>query len=137
MSTKGFTLVEVLIGVLIAAFLLTAVWMSFVTGSFNVDAARHSAQAGDLCEAGIERMQATTQAELLTLKGTSVEEQLNLDYTEDQSAALTCTRTTTVTDLDNDNVYEITVTVSWAQRYLGGSKARDVTMTTQIAKLNI
>jgi hypothetical protein len=39
--------------------------------------------------------------------------------------------------LDNDNVYEITVTVTWAQRYLGGTKARSVTMTTQIAKLNI
>lgn len=137
MNAKGFTLVEVLIGVLIAAFLLAAVWTSFLTGSFNVDAAHHSAQAADLCEAGIEAMQAKTQAELLALTGTSTEEMLDLDYTEDQSEALGCTRTTTVTDLDNDNVYEITVTVSWAQRYLGGSKARSVTMTTQIAKLNI
>jgi prepilin-type N-terminal cleavage/methylation domain-containing protein len=137
MSKNGFTLVEVLIGVLIAAFLLTAVWMSFVSGSLYVDAARHSAQAADLCEAGIERMQAKTQAELLALKGTAVSEQLNLDYSEDQSTAITCIRTTTVTDLDNDNVYEITVTVIWAQRYLGGRKGRSVSMTTQIAKINI
>lgn len=135
MNKHGLTLVEALIAIVIAAFLLTAIWTSFLLGTFNVNCARHAAQATDVAEAGIERMQAKTQAELQALEGQTVVEELNLDYSEDQSSAIACTRTTTVTDTDGDNVYEVTVTVSWTERYLGGAKARQVTLHTQIAKL--
>lgn len=136
MNERGFTLIEVLIGVLLAAFLLSAVWTSFLLGTFNVNAARHTAQAVDVCEAGVEAMQSKTQTELQALLGTTASEELSLDYSEDKSAAIACTRTTTVSDDDGDNVYEITVTVSWTERYLGGTKARQVTMNTQMANVS-
>jgi prepilin-type N-terminal cleavage/methylation domain-containing protein len=136
MNQRGFTLIEALIAVLLAAFLLTAVWLSFLHGSFNVSSARHAAQAVDLCEAGIETVQAKTQAELQDLVGTIVSEELGLDYSEDRSAAIGCTRTTAVSDSDGDGVYEITVTVSWTERYLGGTKTRQILLETQIARLS-
>jgi prepilin-type N-terminal cleavage/methylation domain-containing protein len=137
MTNRGFSLVEVLIAVLIAAFLLAAVWTSFLHGSFNVNSARHAAQAMDLCEAGLELMEGKTQAQLSGLNGYAITVPLNLDYSDDRSAAIRCTRTTAVSDNDGDNVYEITVTVSWTERLLGGTKARQVTLQTQIAKLNM
>jgi len=137
MNTRGVTLVEVLIAVLIAGFLLAAVWTSFLLGTFNVNAARHAAQATDLCEAGVELMQAKTPMEVQALLGTTVTEELNLDYTADKASAITCTRTTTVTDADGDNVYEVTVTVGWNERYLGGTKAREIVLNTQIANVNM
>jgi len=136
MNQRGLTLVEVLIAMLLAAFLLTAVWFSFLQGSFNVNSARHTAQAVDLCEAGIEAMQAKTQAELQDLMDTSVTEGLDLDYSQDKSAAIACTRTTTVSDSDSDGVYEITVTVDWTERHLGGTKTRQVTLNTQIGRFS-
>ena len=136
MNNRGLTLVEALIAVLIAGFLLTAIWTSFLLGTFNVNCARHTAQATDVAEAGIERMQAKTQTELEVLEGQTIAEELSLDYSEDQSAAIACTRSTTVGDTDGDNVYEVTVTVSWTERYLGGIKTRQVTLHTQIAKLS-
>ena len=135
MNKRGFTLVEVLIAVLIAAFLLAAVWSSFLLGTFNVKCARHTAQAVDLCEAGVELMQAKTQAQLLALLDRPFTENLSLDYSEDKSSAIECTRTTSVTDADGDNIYEITVTVNWIERYLGGTKARSIVLNTQIARL--
>ena len=137
MNNRGFSLIEMLIAVLIAAFLLIAVWTSFLLGTFNVNCARHAAQAVDVCEAGVELMQAKTQAELQALEGQTVTEQVSLDYSDDKSSAIECTRTTTVTDHDGDNVYEVTVTVSWTERYLGGTKTRNVVLNTQIAKVNI
>jgi prepilin-type N-terminal cleavage/methylation domain-containing protein len=136
MNQRGFTLIEVLIAMLLAAFLLTAVWFSFLHGSFNVNSARHTAQAVDLCEAGIETMQSKTQPELQSLEDTSVTEDLSLDYSQDRSAAIGCTRTTTVSDNDGDGAYEITVTVNWTERYLGGTKARQVTLSTHIARFS-
>lgn len=137
MNQRGFTLIEVLIAMLLAAFLLTAVWFSFLHGSFNANSARHTAQAVDLCEAGIETVQAKTQGELQDLLGSSVTEDLSLDYSEDKSAAIACNRTTTVSDSDNDGVCEVTVTVSWTERYLGGTKTRQITLDTQIARLSL
>ncbi|MBN1919149.1 MAG: prepilin-type N-terminal cleavage/methylation domain-containing protein [Verrucomicrobia bacterium] len=136
MNQRGFTLIEVLIAMLLAAFLLTALWFSFLHGSFNVNSARHTAQGVDLCEAGVEAIQSRTQAELASLMGNSVTENLSLDYSEDQSAAIACTRTTTVSDTDDDGVYEIAVTVGWTERYLGGTKTRQITLNTQIARLS-
>jgi prepilin-type N-terminal cleavage/methylation domain-containing protein len=137
MTNRGFSLVEVLIAVLIAAFLLVAVWTSFLHGTFNVNSARHAAQAMDLCEAGLELMQGKTQTELHALDGHTLTEPLSLDYSDDRSTAIPCTRTTVVSDDDGDNVYEITVTVGWTERLLGGPKVRQVTLQTQIAKLNM
>lgn len=137
MNKRGVTLIEVLIAVLIAGFLLAAVWTSFLLGTFNVKSARHAAQAMDLCEAGVELMQAKTLDEVQALLGTTVTEELSLDYSEDKSAAITCTRTTTVSDADGDNAYEVTITVSWNERYLGGTKAREVVLNTQLANVNL
>ena len=137
MNSRGFTLVEMLIAVLIAAFLLAAVWTSFLLGSFNVKCARHTSQGVDLCEAGIEIMQGKTQAELQALDGITTSEELSLDYSEDKSNAIMCTRTTTLADTDGDNVYEVTVTVSWIERYLGGTKTRTVVFNTEIAKTSM
>jgi prepilin-type N-terminal cleavage/methylation domain-containing protein len=135
MNKHGFTLIEVLVAVLIAAFLLSAVWFSYLQGSFNVNSARHTAQAFNLCEAQVETMQSKTQLELQAMCGTETAEEVALDYSDDQSSAITCTRTTTVTDSDSDGVYEVTVTVDWVERYLGASKSRQVTLNTRIADL--
>lgn len=137
MNNRGFSLIEVLVAILIAAFLITAVWTSFLFGTFNVNSTRHAAQAMHLCEARVEAMQAKTQGELQSLLGSSIAEQVGLDYSEDKSSAIACTRTTTVTDDDADNVYEVNVTVTWTDRYLGGTKARTVVLNTQIAKITI
>lgn len=135
MNNRGFSLVEVLVAVLIAAFLVTAVWTSFLMGSFNVNSTRHTAQAMHLCESRVDAMQARTQAELQSLLGNTISEQVSLDYSQDKSSAIWCTRTTTLADDDADNVYEVTVTVTWSERYLGGSKTRTVVLNTQIAKI--
>ena len=137
MNNRGFSLVEVLVAILIAAFLVTAIWTSFLLGTFNVNSTRHTAQAMHLCESGVEAIQAKTQGELQSLLGQTISEQVSLDYSEDKSSAIACTRTTTVTDDDADNVYEVTVTVTWTERYLGGTKTRTVVLDTQIAKTTI
>ena len=137
MNNRGFSLVEVLVAIPIAAFLVTAVWTSFLLGTFTVNSTRHTAQAMHLCESRVEAMQAKTQGELQSLLGQTIAEQVSLDYSEDKSSAIWCTRTTTVTDDDADNVYEATVTVTWTERYLGGTKTRTVVLNTQIAKITI
>ena len=135
MNNRGFSLIEMLIAVLIAAFLLAAVWSSFLLGSFNVKCARHTAQAVDLCEGGVEIMLAKNDAQLQALLNQKIVENLDLDFSDDKTASIGCTRTTTISDDDADNVYEVTVTVEWIERYLGGTKPRNVVINTQIGQL--
>lgn len=137
MSNRGFTLIEILIALLLGAFLLTALWTSFLLASCSVSSTRHCTQAMDLCEAQLEALQAKTVGELEALKGQTLTEQLSLDYSDDKSSAIPCTRVTTITDSDSDNVYEIVVQVQWIERYLGGDRTSDVILHTKIAKVNV
>ena len=118
-TTGGFTLAEVMIASLIVAFLLVALLTSFVMGRFATQVAKHRAQATNALSARVEYLKGLGYDAVDLMPSIAVEAGVPIDPVHDGAAAITGTRTTTITDDNADDVLEVRVGITWRERHLG------------------
>ena len=117
-GNAGFTLAEVLVAALIGAMVLLPMLSSYLMGRVSTEVAKHRTQAMNLIRAHLEYLQSRGYNYVNQLPSEDMYENLFLDESEG-GAAMPCTRMTTVTDVDGDDLLEVEVTVSWPERRLG------------------
>ena len=115
--TKGLTLVESVISLLILAITIGALLGTFVIGRIGAAKARHRLVAMNLCRARMEWTKEQPSATLAGLAGSGSSE-------SDVAGAelLSDTRQTQVT-LDSDMNFVVTVTMQWTEQSWGGSNS--------------
>lgn len=129
-SAAGFTLAEVLVSSLIIAFLLVSLLASFIAGRYVTQVAKHRAQATNVLSARIEYLKGLGYDAVNLMEPVIVESNVPLD-TVGTGAQITGTRTTTISDVDADDVLEIEVTFQWTERHMGAP----VTVAEQLRTL--
>lgn len=130
-NTRGFTLAEVVVASAIVAFLLLALLTSFIMGRFATQVAKHRAQATNALKARVEYLKGLGYNAVDLMSSATIESGVPVDSVRDGAAALTGTRTTTITDADGDDVLEICVQITWQELHLG----QEHTVTEQIETL--
>jgi type II secretory pathway pseudopilin PulG len=118
-NTAGFTLTEVIISSLIAAFLLVALLASFIMGRTITQVAKHHAQATNQLRARLEYLKGLGYDAVNLMNPVVTETNVPIDSVRNGAAVLAGTRTTTITDTDADDVLEITVRIEWSERHMG------------------
>jgi Tfp pilus assembly protein PilV len=129
---SGFTLAEVLIAVILSALVILPMLTSFLMGRMSTDVAKHRTQAMNLIRARLEYLNSKGYNYVNQLPSEEQVEYISLDESEGDNA-LSCTRTTSVTDVDGDNLLEVEVTVTWNERRLGGDKTVSESVMTLMA----
>ena len=117
-SDSGFTLAEVLVAVIIAVLVIVPMLSSFIMGRIGTEIAKHRTQAMNLIRARLEYLNSQGYNYIDQLSPGDCYENLSLDESEG-GETLSCARTTTVSDVDGDDLLEVEVTVSWRERRLG------------------
>ena len=117
-TNDGFTLAEVLVSSLIIAFLLVSLLASFIAGRYVTQVAKHRAQATNVLSARIEYLKGLGYSAVNLMDPVVVESGVPLDAVG-SGAQIAGTRTTTISDIDADDVLEIEVTFQWTERHMG------------------
>lgn len=123
---KGLTLVETVLAVLILAFVMSAGLGAFLIGRFVITDAKHRVKAMNLVR---ERMEWVMTQGATTIEGW-IASPLDLENDVDDAVGtdelLNDTRTTTVAykNVNGNNMLEITVTLNWDIRRLGGTTVK-------------
>ena len=139
--SKGFTLIEVAVTMLIVALAVVGLLTSFVMGRLHTAVARHRNQVVNLVRARIEEVKAKGYDYLNAFDpNASVETGVVLDIGQDRESPsddLTCTRTTHITDTDADGVLEISVTLDWEERLMTGDQDFSESLFTIVAPTRV
>jgi prepilin-type N-terminal cleavage/methylation domain-containing protein len=139
--SKGFTLVEVAVTMVIVALAAVGLLTSFVMGRLHSGVARHRNQAINLIRARIEEVKSKGYDYLNGFDpNPSVETGVVVDIGQDgesPSDDLTCTRTTHITDTDADGVLEIALTVDWQERLMSGEQDFSESLFTIVAPTRV
>jgi prepilin-type N-terminal cleavage/methylation domain-containing protein len=130
-NTGGFTLAEVLVASVIVAFLLLALLTSFIMGRFATQVAKHRAQATNVLRARVEFLKGLGYDAVNLMSSVTVESGVPIDSVQGGVVALTGTRTTTITDVNADDVLELNVRLTWQELHLG----RQIAATEEIETL--
>ncbi len=133
-QNSGFTLAEVLIAVILSALVILPMLTSFLMGRMSTDVARHRTQAMNLIRARLEYLNSKGYNYVNQLPPEEQVEYISLDESEGDNA-LSCTRTTAVTDVDGDDLLEVEVTVTWNERRLGGEHTVSESVMTLLAPI--
>ncbi len=140
-GSKGFTLIEVAVTILIVALAVVGLLTSFVMGRLHTAVARHRNQVVNLVRARIEEVKAKGYDYLNAFDPNAfVETGVVLDIGQDRESPsddLTCTRTTHITDTDADGVLEITVTLDWEERLMTGEQDFSESLFTIVAPTRV
>ncbi len=135
--SKGFSLVEVIVPMLIVVLAVVGLLTSFVMGRVHTALARHRNQAINVVRARIEELKSKGYDYLNAFDpNPAVETDVVLDAGRDEESLdddLTCTRTTHITDNDGDGALEIKVTVTWNERVTSGQKDFSESLFTIVA----
>jgi Tfp pilus assembly protein PilV len=125
-SSKGFSLIEVLIPILIIAIAIVGLLTSFVMGRVHTAVARHRVLAINVLRAKLEQMKSLGYDALNHYSpNPEVDTNAVLDTgqnEESQEDDLLCTLSTHITDDDGDGALEITVTATWQERVMSSDQ---------------
>jgi len=136
-KSRGFTLIEVLVPILIVVLAVIGLLTSFVMGRVHVAISRHRILALNAIRGKLEEVKSLGYDALNHYSpNPETESYLVLDggqNEESETDDLTCTRTTQVTDNDGDGSLEVTVTVTWQERVLSGDQIYTENLYTIVA----
>lgn len=139
--SRGLTLIEVVIPILIVAITVMGLLTSFLMGRVHTAVSRHRIHAANLLRARLEELKANGYDFLNTFSpNPCVETNLVLDTGQDEllpNDDLLCTRTTVVTDNDGDAALEIAVTVTWQERVMSANRNYSESLYTIVAPTRI
>ena len=114
---KGITLVELIVGLAITIFMMSAVYVSFIMGFKNLSRAKHRTAAVNFMESEIESLR-TGGFDGIDPDDFPVVNNPVIDYGPDETGMIQATMRTTVTDIDDAGTVigrYIVVTIQWAE----------------------
>ncbi len=139
--SRGFSLVEVIVPMLIIVLAVIGLLTSFVMGRLHATVARHRNQAINLLRDRIEEVRSRGYDYLNAFDpNPAVETNLILDVGPDKDSSdddLTCSRTIHITDNDADGALEINVTVTWSERLTSGNQNFSESLFTIVAPTRV
>jgi type II secretory pathway pseudopilin PulG len=136
-KSRGFTLMEVLVPIIIVVLAVIGLLTSFVMGRVHTAVSRHRILALNAIRGKLEEVKSLGYDALNHYSpNPDVESYIVLDSGQNEESEtddLTCTRTTQVSDNDGDGTLEITVTVTWQERVLAGEQTYTENLYTLVA----
>ena len=140
-TSRGFSLIEGLVAMVITVFAALGLLTSFVMGRVHTFHSRHRIQAMNVLRERIEELKSSGYDYLNALHpNPTVEGELVLDAGPDEESPsddLLCTRTTLIADEDGDGALEVLVTLTWTERLMSGDRTFTENLFTVVAPTRV
>ncbi len=135
--SKGFSFVQVMVPMLIVTMAVIGLLTSFIMGRAHIAVARHRIQAVHVLRARLEELKSRGYEYLNTFSpNPTVETGVVMDTGQNEQSPnddVKCTRATYITDNDGDGALEISLTVTWQERVMGGTQNYAESLFTVVA----